>query len=158
MKIEEVYAPESIDGSEGLLAIILRGSPWSSLDDPEASEEGQQHVQFVTDPSMSQQVAVIRYGDGAEVPAHVHLPQARTTRGTQEVLVVRRGVLRLCVYTSAGELVATKVLTQGQVAVLVAGGHSLKALTDAEIIEVKNGPYYGRERDKVSIKVAEVKL
>lgn len=156
MKIEEIHAPESMEGSEGLLALIIR--TYISRDEVVHLDPGQQQATFVTDPGLPQQVAVILYGEGAEVPAHVHLPQTRTIRGTQEVILVRKGVLLLCVYTSDGKWVASKTLSRGEVAVLVSGGHSLAALTEAEIVEVKTGPYYGRERDKTPLKVSEVTL
>lgn len=130
------------DGGEGLLAIVIRS--------------GQSPVpgcQFVTEPHHPLQVAVMRHERGHVVPPHVHLERPRTYTLTQEVLTVLAGVYRVTVYTSAGVRAAEVVLAPGDVIVLLAGGHSVRAVTDGQMIEVKTGPYGGRTTDKRDLDV-----
>jgi hypothetical protein len=138
--IHYVHDPDDLDGGEGLLAFVI-----PSGHDPNIPHS----VQFFTDPSDPQQVALIRYPVGHSVAAHVHREHERRVTRTVEVLAVRRGAMFLRVYTSRGRLASELVLLPGDVAVLLAGGHGLTALADLELLEVKNGPYAGsREKDK----------
>ena len=133
------------DGGEGLLAIVIRS--------------GQSPVpgcQFVTEPHHPLQVAVMRHERGHVVPPHVHLERPRTYTLTQEVLVVGSGVYRVTVYTSTGRKVQDVILATGDTVVLLAGGHSVRAITDGELLEVKTGPYGGRAADKRDLDVEGV--
>jgi len=134
--LEPVYAPPTMEGSEGLLAVFVYAHTW-----PEGAT-------FFTPPDLGLQAGNIKYPDGHEVRPHFHLPRVRTRHGTQEVLFVKDGVVRVRVYSFSQELVAERYLRAGDLVVLVAGGHSLKCFCGAEILEVKTGPYSGRELDK----------
>lgn len=139
MKLTEVRHATP-DGGEGLLAIVIA---CDSADAPFSAA-----ARFVTDDKQGLQVGVLRFASDHIVPAHHHVGHERKTVGTQEVLFVRRGWVELSVYTSQRELVQTVTLGPNDVAVLLAGGHSLKCLSTVEIVEVKQGPYMGAE-DKV---------
>lgn len=132
-----VYAPETLDGGEGLLAIVVRAS---------FRYDG---VTFFTGSDNPQQLAFMCRGAGEKVAPHVHLPRVRAVERTQETLFIRSGRVQLTLYTSDREKVATVVLSDGDCVALVSGGHSLEMLTDVEMFEVKQGPYYGKSRDKV---------
>lgn len=134
--IEEIHAPLTWDGSEGLLAIIVR---------QDFHEPG---ITFFTAPEHSQQVAFMRHPAGHVVEPHTHLFVTREIRQTQEVLFLRRGRLAIDFYTSGRELVRQTVLEAGDVVILLGGGHGFQALEEVELYECKSGPYLGRERDK----------
>lgn len=140
--IQYMYDPTV--GGEGemeLLAFVV-GSERAPNEPPGAN--------FLTDPKEPQQVAVVRYGSGHVIPPHVHLEHARSITRTVEVLVVRAGEAILDVYDGRGNRAGTALLRQGDVAVLLRGGHGLVAGRDGvELLEVKNGPYAGsRAADK----------
>ncbi len=140
--VEEVYAPDSVDGSEGLLAIIVR----------KKYGEDRKGATFFTDAKQPLQVAFIRHEVGTVVPAHKHILNPRRIEQTQEVLFVVEGAYELTLYTSDGRFVSKGVLEKGDLVHLVSGGHQLVALYSwAACYEVKTGPYYGRERDKESL-------
>ena len=130
------------DGGEGLLAIVVRTG--------QSSGPG---CQFVTEPRHPLQVAVMRHERGHVVPPHIHLERLRTYTLTQEVLTVLAGVYRVTVYTSAGRKVQDIILAPGDAVVLLAGGHSVRAVTDGELLEIKTGPYRGRAADKQDLDV-----
>jgi uncharacterized protein YjlB len=143
---EHVYDPPTHDGSEGLLAIIYRP------DEPGVPAD--RGINFLTDPGLSLQVAVVRHPPGHAVPAHVHLSHLRPIVRTMEVLIVTHGRAELDLYNSAGAWVAVKELFPGHVVTLVAGGHALRVPGggyDFQFVEVKQGPYPGRDKDKVPI-------
>ena len=98
---------------------------------------------FLTDNSFKQQVGFVVYPAGAAIARHVHRPLERHLVGTSEVLIVKKGRCEIDVYNDARELVATRELRQGDVMLMIAGGHGFRMLEDTILLEVKQGPYTG---------------
>lgn len=98
---------------------------------------------FLTPDSLPLQLGFVVYPRGGEVARHYHMPVARQLQTTTEVLFVQRGACELDVYDSECRLVATRVLAQGDVAMLCSGGHGLRMTEDTVLLEVKQGPYTG---------------
>jgi hypothetical protein len=100
---------------------------------------------FLTPPEFKQQVGFVVYpADGAIVP-HLHLPLERHLVGTSEVLILKRGRCLLDVYNDRKELVATRELREGDIMLMVGGGHGFRMLEDTVFLEVKQGPYLDRD-------------
>ena len=78
---------------------------------------------------------------------HVHNSVPRQVHYTKEVLVLRRGKLRVDFYTDKQEYIESHILQGGDVILLAEGGHGFKVLEDVEMFEIKQGPYTG-ENDK----------
>jgi hypothetical protein len=102
-------------------------------------------TRFLTQPDYKQQVGFIKYPAGSEIPRHVHVPVRRELVGTSEVVLVRRGSCRLDLYTEERQLVASRELAQGDLVLLIAGGHGFAIREDTVLLEVKQGPYVGLE-------------
>jgi hypothetical protein len=98
---------------------------------------------FVTPDDAIQQVGFVVHEAGAEVRRHSHLPLERQIVGTPEVLVVRAGRCEMSVYDDDQELVATHELVEGDVMVMVGGGHGFRMIEDTVLLEIKQGPYFG---------------
>ncbi len=105
-------------------------------------------IQFFTPPSFSQQVAFMRHPQGHKICAHIHNLQLRHVLYTQEVLILRRGKVRVTLYSSNRENIGSRILNKGDLILLCGGGHSLEMLEESSLIEVKQGPYAG-EKDKI---------
>jgi uncharacterized protein YjlB len=73
---------------------------------------------------------------------------AREVTLTQEVLLIKKGRVRVDLYGSNLHYVTSRTLGPGDVILLSAGGHGFEILEDAAFIEVKQGPYMG-DHDKV---------
>ncbi len=98
------------------------------------------------------QVGTWHYPEGKELLAHAHNKVQREVAWTQEVLYVRRGRLRAKIYNSKRELVATWEASDGDILVLLRGGHGYEILeSGTQVLEIKNGPYVGAERDRVRL-------
>ncbi len=104
------------------------------------SKEG---TEFFTNNDISLQIGYMPHKKGDIVPAHVHNPIKRTITGTPEVLIIKKGKMRLDLYTDDRKYVESTILEQGDIVLLSSGGHGLKCLEDCEMIEVKQGPYAG---------------
>lgn len=121
------------DASGGELALIIRSSHRSD------------GISFVTDDESVHQLGVLCWPRGHVIDAHVHNIVERTISSTQEVLFIRRGSVRLDLYSSNHEYVCSRELATGDVVFLPSGGHGFEMLEDTEIIEVKQGPYSGEQ-------------
>lgn len=96
---------------------------------------------FLTPPEFKQQVGFIVYPSGGEVKRHMHLDIERNLRGTSEVLLVKRGHCLMDVYNQEKQLIATRELFEGDLMLMVGGGHGFRMLEDTILLEVKQGPY-----------------
>jgi mannose-6-phosphate isomerase-like protein (cupin superfamily) len=105
-------------------------------------------VTFVTSGDLSQQVAVMSHPPGKRIGAHKHRPVPREVLLTQEVLIIRRGKLRVDLFDDGARYLESRVLGPGDTIVLVGGGHGFEVLEELEMLEVKQGPYAG-DADKV---------
>ena len=104
-------------------------------------------VDFITPNEYSQQVAYMHHPTGKIIDAHVHNAVHRSVIFTQEVLFIKKGKLRVDFYDDYDDYLESRMLEQGDVLLLVSGGHGFKVLEEIEMIEVKQGPYSG-EQDK----------
>ena len=125
------------DGEGRLLAITI------------SHEHEAPDTEFMTTSDLNMQVGFIKYPEGGEIQPHVHLPIERHLVGTSEVLVVRRGKMEVLLFDETRHLVKSKVMTTGDILVLVSGGHGFRMLEDTVLMEVKQGPYTGlKEKER----------
>jgi len=104
-------------------------------------------IHFFTDNNLSQQLAYMNHPAGRIIDPHVHNPVKREVHYTQEVLFIKKGRLRVDFYTQEQDYIESRELNQGDVILLMTGGHGFEVLEDIEMIEVKQGPYAG-DQDK----------
>ncbi|MCK9337524.1 MAG: hypothetical protein M0P43_06820 [Arcobacteraceae bacterium] len=116
-----------------VLAIIIKNS---------YQKEG---VEFFTPNDYSQQLAYMSHKKGKRIDAHVHNKVTRDVHLTQEVLVIRKGKLRVDFYTQDQKYLESAILESGDVILLASGGHGFEVLEDLDMIEIKQGPYLGDE-------------
>jgi mannose-6-phosphate isomerase-like protein (cupin superfamily) len=105
-------------------------------------------IHFFTDQSLSQQLAFMRHPEGKDIQAHVHKTVRREVLYTQEVLVLRKGRLRVDFYDDDQQYLESHILEAGDIILLVEGGHGFKVLEEIEMFEIKQGPFLPEE-DKV---------
>jgi mannose-6-phosphate isomerase-like protein (cupin superfamily) len=110
-----------------------------------------QGVEFFTDEEMGQQVAFMKHSKGKLIQPHIHNPVKREVFYTQETLIIKKGKLRVDIYTDEQIFIESQILYAGDVILLIQGGHGFEVLEDLEMIEVKQGPYAG-EKDKTRFK------
>lgn len=131
----------SVDGGDGLLAIILRGCAFPL------------GVRFVTEKDDPLQVGCLSHLAGKIIEAHIHPARERVVSLTQEVICIRKGRIRVDFYCSAGEKLDDKELSAGDTLIHFRGGHGFEVLDDAEMLEIKLGPY-DPVKDKVRFHAA----
>lgn len=98
------------------------------------------------------QVGTWCYDAGKRLLAHTHHDVIRSVQRTHETLYVRRGRIEARVYNERRELVTTVEVNEGDVITLMWGGHGYTILENGtQVLEIKNGPYVGAERDRVRL-------
>ena len=100
-------------------------------------------IEFFTPNEFSQQVGYMNRPAGYVIPPHVHRVVKREVLETKETLYIKSGKLRVDFYTDQKEYFTSRVLHTGDVILLASGGHGFEIMEDAQIIEIKQGPYAG---------------
>jgi mannose-6-phosphate isomerase-like protein (cupin superfamily) len=100
-------------------------------------------IHFFTPDEYSQQLAFMKHPVGKIIEPHVHNSVQREVFFTQEVLLLKKGRLRVDFYDDNRNYLESRILKAGDIILLAAGGHGFEALEEIEMIEVKQGPYAG---------------
>ena len=95
----------------------------------------------LTDPDQSLQLVTLKHPRGSYLKAHMHKPQKRITRSLQECLIVKKGKIRLDLYSPTKILFKNTYLIEGQALILLTGGYGIHLVEDSELFEIKNGPF-----------------
>ena len=120
-----------------IIAIIYRDDDWIK------------GLNFITPEDMFVQVGSWWYDKGKVLQKHIHKDFDRIAKRTQESVYVRKGSMRVTVYTEELTTLETFELKQGDLAVFAYGGHGYEILeNDTQIIENKNGPFIDVASDK----------
>jgi hypothetical protein len=124
---------ERIYSGPTLIAVIVRSA---------FEESG---VSFFSPFEFSQQLGLLVHPTGFAVKPHMHKMISRDVRVTQEVLHLVRGKVEIDLYDERHQLLQTCLLQPGDTILLAFGGHGLRILEPAKIIEIKQGPYAGMD-------------
>ncbi|HTQ03900.1 MAG TPA: hypothetical protein VMI54_08580 [Polyangiaceae bacterium] len=127
------------DGDQ-LLAILVRASASSS-----------DKYNFLTDSSAPFQLGMNFYKAGDKIPGHFHLTREISLNQIQEVIVIGHGKTKITIYGQARQKLAEATLAAGDIILLASGGHGFEILEDTKIVEVKQGPYDGKVKDKIAL-------
>lgn len=103
---------------------------------------------FFSPSDFSQQFGFLVHRKGHVIPAHFHKKIQREIILTQEVLFIKKGEIQVNLYSSEQVFLTSRLLRAGDTIFLCSGGHGFTILQDSEIVEVKQGPYSGRDSDK----------
>ncbi len=128
---------EEVTNNGKILAVIIYA---------DHSENG---IKFITPQDFSMQMAFMKHEQGHNITAHAHNMFKREIHGTQEVLIIRKGKVKVNFYDDSRKCVGNKIISSGDVILLASGGHGFEMLEDTEMIEIKQGPYCeGKDKEK----------
>ena len=105
-------------------------------------------ISFFTPDNFSQQLGYLPHKKGKIIKPHYHKQNKREVLYTQEVLIIRKGRVKVNLYDLKYEYIRSEVLNSGDVILLCGGGHGFEMLDDVVMIEIKQGPYNGESNDK----------
>lgn len=101
----------------------------------------------ITDEKQPLQLIAINQPKDIYVKPHIHRPTKRTTQFLQECLIVHKGNIKIELYGPTADIVEEVILKAGEAFITISGGHAIYFLDDAQVFEVKNGPFV---EDKLS--------
>ncbi len=127
---------EFIRSGELALGIFLRG------------HESPEKTQFLTTNEEPLQCGLGVFKKGSAVEPHKHVSDPATINEFQEFILIRKGKAMATVFTPEGERVCRIEMLPGDALLLLRGGHAFEFLEDTHLLEVKQGPYIGREKMK----------
>lgn len=113
------------------------------------AEEWEENLKFYTDDKDFLQVATWNYNKGKHLKAHGHNICKRVSDKTNELIFIKSGKIKSTLFSENGVVLETVILEQGDILISYNGGHAYDILDEnTQVLEVKNGPYPGLEKDK----------
>ena len=95
------------------------------------------------------QVGTWNYKKGRYLAAHNHNIIERKINRTNEVIIILDGKLKIDIYDENDEKIAELEAKKNDLLIMINGGHGYRILEDnTKVIEIKNGPYLGAEKDR----------
>jgi len=131
---------EKIIYKKKLLALIVR-----------AKYRKKEGITFFTPNESTQQFGYMKHKKDHLIKPHLHKRRITKISYTTEVILLLKGELRVDFYNSFQKYLFSNVLKQGDIVMLVHGGHGFKILKDIEMLEIKQGPY-SLIKDKIKFK------
>jgi hypothetical protein len=135
MKSEEI---KSDDGK--IIAIIVK------------TDFGKNGAHFVSKEHFPLQLGISCYKKGDKITSHLHIDKKLEINKIQEVVHFEKGRAIVNLYDLNGVNFKSIELSMGDTIFFVDGGHGFSILEDTKLIEVKQGPYFGKDKDKMIIK------
>ena len=132
----------TVDQLDALETVVHNGVIFAIIVRQNYSADG---ISFFTPNNFSQQLGYMNRPAGYVIKPHIHNLVRREVFLTQEVLLIKSGKIKVNFYSEQKSYLFSRLLLQGDVILLASGGHGFEILENAEIIEVKQGPYVGEE-------------
>lgn len=89
------------------------------------------------------------YEKGKYLQNHLHNSFPRETNRTYEAVYLISGSMSADIYDLQKNYVETLTIKQGEVLILLESGHGYTITSeDTTVLEVKNGPFLGKNKDK----------
>ena len=110
-------------------------------------------LSFYSDDQEGVQVGIWNYDRGKILEPHIHNSIEKLSHRTSEVLFIISGSIHADIYDDEGGIISEIELNAGDVLICLKGGHGYRILEQGtQVLEVKNGPYFGPELDRRRIK------
>jgi len=121
---------EKIIYKKKLLALIVR-----------SKYRNKKGITFFTPKHATQQFGYMKHKKKHIIKPHLHKKRLTKISYTTEVILILKGIIRVDFYSQFKKYLFSKILKKEDIIMLVHGGHGFKVLKDAEMLEIKQGPY-----------------
>lgn len=112
------------------------------------NKQNVESVNFVTPETFPLQLGISNYKKGSKIRPHAHKKIKRVIEISQEMVYLEKGKVRVHFYDNQGKEIMSEILEQGDIAFFAQGGHGFDMLSETKIVEVKQGPFFGTEKEK----------
>lgn len=117
------------------------------------SKEG---LTFLTDDNESIQVGIWNYPQKKILDAHFHNDFIRESNRTCESVFVIKGKVKCNLYTKDCNFIESFVINENEIVIQFYGVHEYEILEDSIVLENKNGPYFGPDKDRTRVDVKKI--
>ena len=139
---------KNLDNIENFYSLSEKGILLHQLFKP-SEKKGFSRIN-ISPENESIQVSHLKLKNNQTFKAHKHIVFKREMPMAQESWVVIRGKVKIYYYDLNDELLASRIMQNGDCTITYRGGHNYESLDENTIVyEFKTGPYYGIEKDKV---------
>ena len=121
---------ETIEKDGELYCIVVR-----------ANASSDNKYNFLTAPSNALQLGVNFYSPGETIRSHYHNDIQVPTCRIQEFIVIAKGTAILKLFDNKQVPIARIAVGEGDMFLLLQGGHGFDVTNDLKLVEVKQGPY-----------------
>ena len=145
---------EKIERNGKILAIVTRAKALQEL------EQSGKNMLFVSPDEFPFQVGIHNRKKDEVCPAHVHIPFPELSNfPVQEFFYIISGSVKVDIYDEMdNDLKISEVIVYEGDSIILNTGHGFTFLEDnTKVIELKQGPYRGRENEKRDIKETNIK-
>lgn len=109
-------------------------------------------INFLSEDSFPLQLGINSYKKGHKIKSHLHPKMKVAVSSFQEVIYLKSGRALVKLYDLDKKFLKSVSLSAGDLIFFVDGGHGFEMSEDTTFIEVKQGPYLGKDKDKELIK------
>ena len=85
--------------------------------------------------------------------AHFHNYFERSSFRTQEVVYVIDGKIKCNLYKEDTTFIESLIIDSGMLIIQYEGIHEYEMIEKSKVLEVKNGPYFGPDKDRTRVNV-----
>lgn len=108
-------------------------------------------VDFLTKGHELLQLGCISHKKNHVIKSHINKKQIRKIEYSSEVLILKKGVLKVKFYDKKNINIKKDILLyKDDIILLFKGGHGFEVIQDVNLIEIKQGPYK-KSQDKILI-------
>ena len=101
------------------------------------------------------QVGFMNHKKGFNINPHHHYRNVRKIKNISEVLLIKKGILRVDFYGKINKYLFSKLVRKNDILILISSGHGFKVIKDCSIIEIKQGPYIPSKDKMLFLKTEE---
>ena len=112
-------------------------------------------LSFFTSDEKFIQVGTWNYKKNRVLDLHYHLEFPRISYKTNESVFVVKGKILCKLFRENGEFLKEVTINENEMITQFNGAHEYTILEDSIAIEIKNGPYFGPEKDRKRIEKQE---
>lgn len=136
-------AIEKIVHNNKIIAIVIRAHALSKL------ENSGKNMLFATPDDFPFQVGLHNRKKSEIIKPHFHLPFTELKNfPVQEFFYVLSGKIRIDLHEEENDAKVSEVFVSAGDSIILNTGHGFTFLEDAQLIELKQGPYRGKENEK----------
>lgn len=107
-----------------------------------SSKDKCEGINFISDPNAFFQTAEMSHKKGHIIQNHFHNTIKREIDITSEAIIMRKGLLRVFLFENMN-LIHEFTISDGDILILLSGGHGFEMLEDSDFVEIKQGPFLG---------------